>query len=101
MECRVAGSGRPRNRYTRRSSSRALFLDSALSCDAEKWAVERAAQQVQGVMGLTSNHTIFDHVVKNSHDYDDAIRRGLKGGKSWEELLACIASKGEALKNAG
>ena len=34
------------------------------------------------VTGLTSNPTIFDHAVKNSHDYDDAIRRGLKDGKS-------------------
>jgi transaldolase len=34
------------------------------------------------VTGLTSNPTIFDHVIKNSHDYDDAIRQKLKESKS-------------------
>ena len=59
LDCRVADSGRPRNRYNRPSSSRAPFLDSALSSDAEKWAVERAAhQQVQGVKGLAEEITI-------------------------------------------
>ena len=27
------------------------------------------------ITGLTSNPTIFKHAIKNSHDYDDAIRR--------------------------
>ena len=32
------------------------------------------------VTGLTSNPTIFDHAIKNSHDYDDdAIRQKLEG----------------------
>ena len=39
------------------------------------------------VTGLTSNPTIFDHAIKNSHDYDDAIRRKLKEGKSGEALF--------------
>ena len=43
------------------------------------------------VTGLTSNPTIFDHAVKNSHDYDDAIRRGLKSGKSLEALFFDLA----------
>ena len=43
------------------------------------------------VTGLTSNPTIFDHAVKNSHDYDEAIRRGLKGGKSGEVLFFDLA----------
>ena len=43
------------------------------------------------VTGLTSNPTIFDHAVKNSRDYDDAIRRGLKGGKSGEALFFDLA----------
>ena len=43
------------------------------------------------VTGLTSNPTIFDHAVKNSHDYDDAIRRGLKGGKSGEAMFFDLA----------
>ncbi len=39
------------------------------------------------VTGLTSNPTIFDHAIKNSHDYDDAIRRKSKEGKSGEALF--------------
>ena len=33
------------------------------------------------VTGLTSNPTIFDHAIKNSGDYDAAIRQKLKEGK--------------------
>jgi transaldolase len=43
------------------------------------------------VTGLTSNPTIFDHAIKNSHDYDDAIRRKLKDGKSGEALFFELA----------
>ena len=43
--------------------------------------------QELSVTGLTSNPTIFDHAIKNSHDYDDAIRRKLKDGKSGEALF--------------
>ena len=43
------------------------------------------------VTGLTSNPTIFDHAIKNSRDYDDAIRRGLKEGKSGDALFFDLA----------
>jgi transaldolase len=43
------------------------------------------------VTGLTSNPTIFDHAIKNSRDYDDAIRRGLRRGKSGEALFFDLA----------
>jgi transaldolase len=43
------------------------------------------------VSGLTSNPTIFDHAIKNSHDYDEAIRRKLKEGKSGEDLFVELA----------
>ena len=43
------------------------------------------------VTGLTSNPTIFDHAIKNSHDYDDAIRKKLKEGKSGEALFFELA----------
>jgi len=43
------------------------------------------------VTGLTSNPTIFDHAIKNSHDYDDAIRQKLKEGKSAEALFFELA----------
>jgi transaldolase len=43
------------------------------------------------VTGLTSNPTIFDHAVKNSRDYDDAIRSKTGPGKSTEALFFELA----------
>jgi len=43
------------------------------------------------VTGLTSNPTIFDHSIKNSNDYDEAIKRKLAGGKSGEQLFFELA----------
>ncbi|HKD31823.1 MAG TPA: transaldolase [Xanthobacteraceae bacterium] len=43
------------------------------------------------VTGLTSNPTIFDHAIKNSKDYDDAIKRKLVQGKSGEKLFFELA----------
>src|ERR1700746_383761 len=43
------------------------------------------------VTGLTSNPTIFDHAIKNSDAYDDAIRSRLAQGKSGERLFFELA----------
>ena len=43
------------------------------------------------VTGLTSNPTIFDHAIKNSSAYDEAIRKKLKEGKSGERLFFELA----------
>ena len=43
------------------------------------------------VTGLTSNPTIFDHAIKNSASYDEAIRQKLDEGKSGEELFFELA----------
>ncbi len=43
------------------------------------------------VTGLTSNPTIFHHAIRNSHDYDDAIRQKAKEGKSGESLFFELA----------
>jgi transaldolase len=45
------------------------------------------------VTGLTSNPTIFDHAIKNSDDYDDAITSRLAQGKSGERLFFELALK--------
>ncbi len=54
--------------------------------------------QELSVTGLTSNPTIFDHAIKNSHDYDEAIRQKIKQGKSGEDLFFELAI--EDLKQA-
>jgi transaldolase len=43
------------------------------------------------ITGLTSNPTIFDHAIKNSADYDEAVERKLAEGKSGEELFFELA----------
>jgi len=43
------------------------------------------------ITGLTSNPTIFDHAIKNSQDYDDAIRQKVAQGKSGEALFFELA----------
>jgi transaldolase len=43
------------------------------------------------VTGLTSNPTIFDHAIKNSGDYDNAIKSKLTEGKSGEKLFFELA----------
>jgi len=43
------------------------------------------------VTGLTSNPTIFDHAIKNSNDYDDAIKNKLAQRKTGEQLFFELA----------
>jgi transaldolase len=43
------------------------------------------------VTGLTSNPTIFDHAIKDSADYNDAIRRKVREGKEGEALFFELA----------
>jgi transaldolase len=43
------------------------------------------------VTGLTSNPTIFDHAIKNSTAYDDAIRQKLQAGTAGEALFFELA----------
>jgi len=43
------------------------------------------------VTGLTSNPTIFDHAIKNSRDYDAAIQKLRKEGRSGEDLFFELA----------
>jgi Transaldolase len=43
------------------------------------------------ITGLTSNPSIFDHAIKNSNFYDDAISEKRKAGKSGEGLFFELA----------
>jgi transaldolase len=43
------------------------------------------------ISGLTSNPSIFDHAIKNSNFYDDAIHEKMKQGKSGEALFFELA----------
>ena len=67
-----------------------LWLDNITRSLLTGGTLRRYIEELS-VTGLTSNPTIFDHALKNSHDYDDAIRRNLKEGKSGEALFFELA----------
>ena len=67
-----------------------LWLDNITRGLLTSGTLRRYIEELS-VTGLTSNPTIFDHALKNSHDYDDAIRQKLKEGKSGETLFFELA----------
>ena len=67
-----------------------LWLDNITRGLLSSGTLRRYIQEFS-VSGLTSNPTIFDHAIKNSSDYDDAIRQKVKAGKSGEALFFELA----------
>jgi transaldolase len=67
-----------------------LWLDNITRSLLASGTLRRYIDELS-VTGLTSNPTIFDHAIKNSGDYDDAIRRKVKEGKSGEALFFELA----------
>jgi transaldolase len=67
-----------------------LWLDN-ITRDLLNSGTLRRYRDELSVTGLTSNPTIFDHAIKNSTSYDDAIRQKLEEGKSGEELFFELA----------
>jgi len=67
-----------------------LWLDN-ITRDLLNSGTLRRYRDELSVSGLTSNPTIFDHAIKNSTAYDDAIRQKLGEGKSGEKLFFELA----------
>jgi transaldolase len=67
-----------------------LWLDNLTRGLLTSGTLRRYIQEFS-VTGLTSNPTIFDHAIKNSDDYDDAIRQKVREGKSGEALFFELA----------
>ena len=67
-----------------------LWLDNITRDLLNTGTLERYIDELS-VTGLTSNPTIFDHAIKNSNAYDDAIRKKRKNLKSSEELFFELA----------
>src|SRR5580704_18072469 len=61
--------------------TRGLLTSGTLRRYIEEWSVT----------GLTSNPTIFDHAIENTHFYDDAIRQKSGEGRSGEALFVELA----------
>jgi transaldolase len=67
-----------------------LWLDNITRGLLASGTLQRYIQELS-ITGLTSNPTIFDHAIKNSRDYDDAITQKMKEGKSGEALFFELA----------
>jgi transaldolase len=67
-----------------------LWLDNITRNLVSTGVLQRHIAELS-VTGLTSNPTIFDQAIKNSSDYDDAIRSKLAGGKAAEGLFFELA----------
>ena len=74
-----------------------LWLDNITRSLLKTGVLRRYIDELS-VTGLTSNPTIFDHAIKNSSEYDDAIKSKLAEGKSGEKLFFELAL--EDLKQA-
>ncbi|TMB52716.1 MAG: transaldolase, partial [Deltaproteobacteria bacterium] len=71
-------------------AGQSLWLDNITRALLESGGLRRYLDELS-VTGLTSNPTIFDHAIKNSHDYDAAIREKTAAGKSGEGLFFELA----------
>jgi transaldolase len=67
-----------------------LWLDNITRDLLDNGTLEAYIDELS-VTGLTSNPTIFDHAIKNSAAYDDAIRAGLAQGRTGEALFFDLA----------
>jgi transaldolase len=73
-----------------RDLGQSLWLDNITRDLLESGTLQRYIGELD-VTGLTSNPTIFNHAIRNSSDYDAAIRSKLKSGKSGEALFFELA----------
>ncbi|MGA2450756.1 MAG: transaldolase [Polyangiaceae bacterium] len=72
-------------------AGQSLWLDNITRALLGSGTLDHYIRDLQ-VTGLTSNPTIFDHAIADTHDYDSAIRALVAKGKRGEELffdLAC------------
>ncbi len=67
-----------------------IWLDNITRSLLSSGTLSRYIRELS-VTGLTSNPTIFDHAIKNSHDYDEAIAEKSKPGQSGEDLFFELA----------
>ena len=67
-----------------------IWLDNITRDLLDSGTLKRYIDELS-VTGLTSNPTIFDHAIKNSTAYDEAIREKVRSGTSGEELFFELA----------
>src|SRR5499427_4171508 len=95
VKCDLLKSGARRRSYMKATRilhdlGQSLWLDN-ITRNLLRTGVLRRYIDEFSVTGLTSNPTIFDRAIKNSGDYDDAIKSKLAEGKSGEKLFFEVA----------
>jgi transaldolase len=85
-------SGEPSMKATQKlhELGQSIWLDNITRGLLNSGTLQRYIREFS-VTGLTSNPTIFDHAIKNSNDYDDAIHKAVQDGKTGEELFFGLA----------
>ena len=71
-------------------AGQSLWLDNITRGILSNGTLARYVREFS-ITGLTSNPTIFDHAIRNSADYDAAIRALTAAGKAGEELFFELA----------
>jgi transaldolase len=66
-----------------------VWLDFLSRAAIENGEIKQLIDQ-DGVAGLTSNPSIFEKAIADSHDYDNAIRRMARADKSIEEIYQAL-----------
>ena len=67
-----------------------LWVDNITRAMLDSGTLKRFVTELS-VTGLTSNPTIFDHAIRNSHDYDETMRRRAGAVRSDEDLFFELA----------
>ncbi len=73
-----------------RNAGQSLWLDNIRRALLTSGTLQRYITDFS-ITGLTSNPTIFEHAIRDSRDYDAAIRRMTAEGKSGEQLFFELA----------
>jgi len=73
-----------------RNFGQSLWLDNITRDLLNGGTLKRYIDELS-ITGLTSNPTIFDHAIKNSSAYDEAILDGRRNGKNGEALFFDLA----------
>jgi len=75
---------------TLRQAGQSLWLDNITRKLVTSGTLKRYIDEL-GITGLTSNPTIFDLAISKSSDYDASITKGLREGRTGEQLFFDLA----------
>jgi transaldolase len=83
-------SQQPRATRQLHDMGQSLWVDNITRAMLDSGTLQQLIAKLS-VTGLTSNPTIFDHAIRNSHDYDETMRALAKQAPSDEDLFFQLA----------